>query len=144
MAKYMKCYDDSDGSYLKKLKVSAERKDFFGGMKKYKNMTAFDNSYANDGKLSGTDKIDWGLFWLKCYWGKDKAKKKSVYLAEYKEHHKIWITQRVKQARLGHTPYMLTGAVGGHSENDPPKVYLYEGYEGDQKSCKLWVFKEKA
>jgi hypothetical protein len=29
---------------------------------------------------------------------------------------------------------------GGRSADDPPTVYLYEGYQSTPSECKLWVF----
>jgi hypothetical protein len=139
MAKHLTCYKDSDGKHLKNLKARAKNKDFFGGMKNYKNMTEFDNRYDTDG-ASGDKKTDWALFWIKCYLGKNKEKQKKVYLAEYEKEHSAWMKRRLKLTKSGYFPYMMTGVVGGHSADDPPTVYLYEGYENAPSECKLWVF----
>lgn len=139
MAKHLTCYKDSDGKHLKDLKARAKNGGFFGGMKNYKNMTVFDNRYAADGKAQG-GKYDWALFWIKCYAGKNKEKQKTVYLAEYEKVHSKWIKRRLELTKHGHSPYMMTGVVGGHSADDPPTVYLYEGYENAPSECKLWVF----
>ena len=78
---------------------------------------------------SGDKKTDWALFWIKCYSGKNKEKQKKVYLAEYEKKYSAWMKRRLKLMKSKNFPYMMTGVVGGHSADDPPTVYLYEGYQ---------------
>lgn len=140
MAKHLTCKKDPKGKLLDALKVSAERGDFFGGMKNYKNMTVFDNKYANDGETGG-EHPDWALFWIKRYSKANDKSKKKVYFEAYKKEHTAWMNRRVEILKKGHTPYMMTGVVSkGYPVQDPPKVYLYEGYEGLPSECRLWIF----